>query len=143
MREIYRFDHLWDGIVENGPEGLVYELPVASGHVDKIFRFAISEAAFARMKADPERRIFLQAFLHSLYQMRPVTQQVTVDHHIDLILSGDPARVEEVLNRQEALDCGAVSNMVRILTGRDPAPMRQGTWFAQGRGTARPCSSGG
>ena len=120
----------WEPVVAIQTDGaLIYQMPVASGHFDKHFSFQISQAAFDVLKADEERRYFLYAALHSIYQSRPQSSALQSDPLIRQILCGTCAEVETALTLRDAASNGAVSNLIRILMDRDQEPMRNGRWF--------------
>ena len=131
----YVFRHKsWEPVVEIESNGLIYAMPVACGHFDRVFRFAISESEFEILKSDAERRYFLYAVLHSRYQTKQKAAEVAGtlqnDSHFQRILFGSVEDVVNLLNLRDAESNGAVSNLAGTLLGREQQTMRDGSWFS-------------
>ena len=122
-------ENSWEPVVEFGEGHFIYVMPVSCGYFDKSFRFAISKTQFEILKADVERRYFLYAVLHYLYQPKAMRNGHQQDPHFALILSGSQPDVEALLTRHDAGSKGAVSNLAASLLTRDQAEIREGRWF--------------
>lgn len=57
-------------IIADGPGGLLYEMPVSSGHATYSFAFPISTADLDVIATDPQRAALLYGALHHPFQLR-------------------------------------------------------------------------
>ena len=106
-------------------------LGVDSGIVSFCVDLRISRKDYLVLEADGERRSLLQAALHQPFQLQETTLSRTEQRkYLDSILHASKKETEDFLTALDR-ECanGAISNMVRITSGKDPAMMQDGMWF--------------
>jgi hypothetical protein len=108
-------------------------LCVESGHVEYEISLPLNQRDCLVMESDMERAAFLQAALHQPYQLKETDlSDVEQRQYLDVILHSPQSEVEDFLTKLDhGRANGAISNMVRITSGRDCEPMRNGRWFKQ------------
>lgn len=107
------------------------DLSIASRHAEYEVTISLEEKDFSVIENDEERAAFLQAALHHPFQLKatwPTEEEQR--HYLDTILHSPKEEVEAFLTEKDhGRANGAISNAVRITTGKNSAPMRAGTWF--------------
>ncbi len=119
----------WEPTVTITNDCLIYELCIAIMHYDKHFRFKISDQEFEVLKSDERRRYFLFGVLHTLYALRPETQDLSQDPHISKVLLGDTDDVDAFLTRMDQASRFEISKLAAEYLQRDSKEFTRGNWF--------------
>ena len=129
MTEIV-FENLRMSVATNG-DSISLSFHVDSGHMEFNITLPLTAKDLAVIESDEERRTFLQAALHQPFQLKNTNLNETEQRqYLDTILHAPPPETEAFLtDLDNGVANGAISNMVRITRGIDPAAMRNGKWF--------------
>lgn len=110
---------------------LLFEIYVASGHLDRIEELPITERHAAVLCTDAERYWFLFTALHHPYQLASTRlSDARLGEYLDTVLCAPRAETERFLtDLDHGTANGALSNLLRIAVDGDHTRMRAGRWF--------------
>lgn len=108
-------------------------LAIASGFADFEVHLQIEKHDFEVIRNDAQRTAFLQAALHHPFQLQKTTlSEVEQRLYFDKILHSPVNETEAFLTQMDyGIANGAISNMLRITSGKNVILLRKGQWFAR------------
>ncbi|EDM24896.1 hypothetical protein LNTAR_04171 [Lentisphaera araneosa HTCC2155] len=107
------------------------ELDIDSGHISFDIKIEIEEKDFEVLQRDDHRAALLHAALFTPFQLKATALDLNEQRkYLDIILHSTQLEVERFLTKLDhGRANGAISNMMRITSQKDPSYMRKGYWF--------------
>lgn len=106
-------------------------LAVASSHVDFEVQLPLKKHDFDVIRDDAERAALLQAALHHPFQLKETRLTAAQQrHYFDKILHAPVEEAALFLTEKDfGAANGAISNMLKITSGKSTVVLRKGRWF--------------
>lgn len=127
-----QYDHLRI-IAESTEDNYKLTIWIESGFASFNAVIPLTKEDYLVIENDAERASFLQAALHEPFQLKKNNLNLKEQRqYLDIILHASKSTVEAFLtDKDHGKANGAISNMMRITSGRDQSLLRSGKWFAQ------------